>query len=99
MELIDAQARHAATPTTFEVPSEADLAAIFVEDYVKIALTAPNIGAERFWVEVTSLENGAYRGKVSNDLVRFGNHYSYGDEITFEAKHVMDIISTGAAAA
>jgi hypothetical protein len=50
-------------------------------------------GGERFWAKVTLTDGkGQYTGQVDNAMSGLGHHgLNYGDVITFEAKHVLDI--------
>lgn len=90
VKLIDAQKMNKLHPTTFEVPSKEELDGIKEGDSVKIG-TKVGIG-ERFWVTVTSVDGGAIKGVVNNDLVLTHEHgLVFDDEIEFKKKNVYSI--------
>ena len=84
----DAQEMHALYPDTFDAPSAAELASIDVGSVVKVCAHQ----SERFWVEVTSVDDAAdvVIGAVDNMLV--GQHgFNCGDLIRFRKCHVYTI--------
>jgi hypothetical protein len=49
-------------------------------------------GGERFWVQVTARDGDAYEGEVNSLVIMTAFHgLSYGDRISFKAKHVFDV--------
>jgi hypothetical protein len=89
--LIDGEARAMEHPNTFHIPTEEQKLAVKVGQNVKIGIRMANRRAERFWVEVTEVNYPAFVGAVRNDLTDTAVHgISYGDEIEFEARHILD---------
>lgn len=87
--LIDAVARHAANPDTFDIPSSEEIADIKVDDYVKIGMEKRG-GGERFWVIVKEIKDDHFVGAVNNDLIYVD--LELDAPIEFEAKNVLDIL-------
>ena len=83
----DAQQLAKKYPDTFYAPDESRLSQIKPGDFIKVC--ALN---ERFWVEVTAIENERIEGKVANDLLMDGLRFD--DAICVEQRHVYDILST-----
>jgi hypothetical protein len=75
-------------PDTFAIPGQVARISLLPGQCAKVCM-----GGERFWVKVTlSDARGRYAGQVNNVLLGLGHHgLDYGDVITFEAKHVLDI--------
>ena len=83
-ELVDAQEMHKKNPDTFEVPSYVTIARISPGSLVQIASYG-----ERFWVEVTRVNQPSYRGRVDNDLLKTDEHgFDFNDSVNFEARHI-----------
>jgi hypothetical protein len=87
INLLDAQAMHRLYPSTFDVPSDAELDTIKIGDIVKIC-----DGSERFWVIIILIEDGKLVGAINNVLVG-DKPYKFGDLIEFEKKNVYSFIS------
>lgn len=87
MRLIDAQKMHGQHPDTFAVPTPAALDTIRPGDCVKVAFE--DLG-ERAWVLVTGNDAGTITGTLDNYPVSEG--IAYGDTVTLEPRHVLDII-------
>ena len=87
MRLVDAQRMHAEYPRTFQTPSASALEDIGPGDCVKIAFADIR---ERLWVLVKTNETGTITGTLDNDTVSVG--LSYGDTVTLEPRHVLDIL-------
>ena len=91
--LADGDARHAAHPTTFHMPSLDARLAIKPGDHVKLMFMtglkdAP--GAERMWVNVTRINSDAsITGSIANDPVYVNARL--GDPVTFEHRHIINI--------
>jgi len=85
---VDAQKMAKRHPSTFYVPTKAQLAAIAPGAYVKVCA-----GTERFWVEVKSVNGSKIAGRIDNDLVCTSEHsLNCGDDIEFEPRHVYQIL-------
>lgn len=93
--LIDAQKRNQENPRTFPVPSREILASVGRGSIVKIGVEFKkfgNITGERFWVYVTEIGAGTFKGKVNNDLVYTPMHgLKLNDMVSFDAKHILDV--------
>lgn len=84
-------------PNTFEAPSKHDLVKLKVKDFVKICIKIPkkaeasniNFESERFWVEITKIEDDYIEGKVSNDLVCLD--LKYQELINFKKENIYSI--------
>lgn len=100
--LIDAFERSVAHPDTFDFPGFAIGVQAQPGDLLKIGVEFEDKDAsssgERFWVIVTGVErqdgHALLRGTIDNDLQLTRHHgLSYGDEVAFEARHVLDFRS------
>jgi hypothetical protein len=88
---VDAVAMSRKHPTTFQVPSPQELAAIKVGCSVKVS-----DGAERFWCSVVRiLADGKLLVAVDNELL--WSDLRYGEQIIIERRFIHDVI-TGKAA-
>lgn len=83
---VDAQEMHRKYPNTFEVPTKRQLNTLVPTQYVKVCHND-----ERFWVRLTEIEGDTLTGTVANDLV-CDQPFSDGDTITFEKRHVYDVM-------
>lgn len=102
-EFIDGQASHAANPTTFECPNQAEAEDMVKGDFVKIGIRNEGLhvpgkpNGERFWTIIHSRKKlktkVVYRAEINNDLFvlpqHFGDKFVIGDIIEFEGKHVL----------
>ena len=87
VDLLDAQAMHRKHRNTFEVPSDAELAALRPGDYVKVCA-----GRERFWVEVDEFDGATIHATVASALVLTSEHgLKSGDALAFEPRHVLSV--------
>lgn len=87
-DFVNAQEMHLLNPETFDVPSEAELAAIKPGDSVKVCT-----GGERFWVSVTVASESMIAGTVDNQLVYTDRHgLRIGDTIHFSRECVYDVM-------
>lgn len=91
--MIDGVEMNRQFPDTFQIPDEADRCSLSVGDFAKIGLTCAE-GGERFWVKIARIEGEKdapiYFGAVDNHLVVFD--IPVGEEIEFDADHVLQII-------
>lgn len=88
MKLVDAEKRHAEHPRSFHIPELEDRMSLEEEDLVKLGFESEDLLGERLWFEITDvLGPGRYVGELQNYPVTF----ECAKEITFEAKHVLDI--------
>lgn len=90
-------------PYTFFLPSRAELSAIAPGDHVKLVFEHVPAGqqwdAERMWVEVESVTDGACKGSLANEPSEPGAVLKQGDPVIFERSHVVDIVWTNPDAA
>lgn len=82
---LDAQQRHKENPLSFQVPNEKQLDEIKSGDYVKICENN-----ERFWVELSKINQDKMVGRIDNDLV-LPHPFKCDDVISFEKKNIMAI--------
>ncbi len=91
--LLDADAQHAATPDTFEIPSLLDRETLRPGDLAKLCFLGkePETGCEgeRIWVEVTGTSPGGYTGTLANDP--FYLPLGYGQQVEFTSANVLSI--------
>jgi hypothetical protein len=88
---VNAQEMHKLHPKTFEVPSNEELDNIKIGDIVKIS-----IDQERFWIEVTEINNDEIIGTVGWRLYKEDDKLieidlEYGEKIKFEKKNIYSI--------
>ena len=82
---VDAQEMAQLHPETFEAPSTEELNQIKEGAIVKICN-----GEERFWANVTKVDEEKVSASVDNDLL--GDYgYNLGDVIEFEKRHIYSI--------
>jgi uncharacterized protein YegJ (DUF2314 family) len=92
---VNAQEMHKLHPKTFEVPSDEELNNIKIGDFVKICIYGKlepdfsDIDNERFWVEVTEINNDEIIGTVDNELVEVD--LKYGEKIKFKKENIYSI--------
>jgi hypothetical protein len=93
--LEDAAVIAAANPYTFYKPSDEAIALLRVGNLVKLIFgfessdpQAPR--AERMWVRIELFDAGRYVGRLDNDP-RYIEDLKCGDEVAFEARHVIQI--------
>lgn len=83
--LVDAQARHRKYPKTFEVPTPDELAELQPAWHAKVIVN----DMERPWVRITSIDGQRFKGTLANEPLTFDG--KFGDEVTFEARHICSI--------
>lgn len=83
---IDAQAMRLSFLQSFEAPNKEKLDALAVGDFVKICTNN-----ERFWVEVTDINNSIVTGRIDNELLQPG--LKINDIITFPTNCIFDIVT------
>jgi len=93
MEMIDGVAMNKAHPDTFEIPSDAEKAAITSENWVKVGFIAPGPKAntERMWVKVTKMSGDDIEGVLDNDPVLVPHLITAGDVVKLKKIHVLAI--------
>jgi uncharacterized protein YegJ (DUF2314 family) len=82
---------HAENPDTFEIPTEADKAAVTVNDYVKLIFQQSGAMSERMWVLVTAVDGDKLRGTLDNDPINIVS-LSHGDEVLFGTEHIVAVL-------
>ncbi len=79
----------------FEVPPYSDRVSLRPGDVAKICVQFkgdPKYRGERFWVLISSNNDGAYIGTVDNDLVHTEHHgLKNGDVVSFDYRHIYDL--------
>jgi len=86
-DFVDAQAMHQSHPHSFHVPSEAQLEALGIGDFVKVSCNA-----EAFWVEVSVVNVNEVSGVISNPLVRPQQPFNQGSTIHFRKINIYAIM-------
>jgi len=93
-ELVNAQKLAEEYPYTFYKPSPTVISLLKPGNEVKLIFKfesedpeAPS--AERMWIELSELSGSEYIGSLDNDPA-YIKDLKHGDQITFEAKHIID---------
>jgi hypothetical protein len=96
--LDDGEERARDNPDRFEIPAQGKRENLRVGDFAKLIFTCtPQLPSgqtgERMWVKVTHVyAPGRYRGELYNDPSEAPfTKLRYGDKITFEARHIINI--------
>ena len=92
-QLADAEARHAASPETFEIPGVAERESLDVGDWVKLVFEISDgsrTEVERMWVEITGRQEDSFQGLLDNDPY-CTDELKSGEPVTFGARHVIQI--------
>ena len=89
--LIDGVTRNAENPDTFEIPTEEERRCVVPDDLVKVGfeMEDEDLGGERMWVEVTSVDGEQFTGTLSNHPIVID--LAFGDEVRFGLKHILSI--------
>ena len=82
---VDARNLHNLYPDKFEVPTDIELDKMKSGNLVKICN-----GKERFWVEITEINERYLLGRIDNEIVS-GKDYKKNNIILFEKKNIYDI--------
>jgi uncharacterized protein YegJ (DUF2314 family) len=97
-ELESAEARHAAAPTTFGIPSRAERIAVPVGRMVKLLFLfmneengAPIVDCERMWVTVLSATNGGYTGRLESEPAT-SRVLAPGQIVAFTSEHISAVL-------
>src|SRR6266567_26641 len=89
--LDDAEAKNAETPESFFIPPAAKRNALVAGDRVKLLFafeaTPEGWNGERMWVEVTSVHDGTYVGRLLNQPEHIET-LAPGSEVEFRPQHV-----------
>jgi hypothetical protein len=87
---MNGKAMNKAYPDNFHVPSDEEIAAVKVGDYVKLA-----VGNERFWVKVVKkYADKDMLGRIDNDLVCTAAHgLKCDDLIKFRPRNILSGLS------
>jgi uncharacterized protein YegJ (DUF2314 family) len=87
--LDDAEAR--AAESSFAIPDIAMRERLLVGDLVKlIFVQSGGAAVERMWVEVTSVTERGYQGRLDNDPTQIPG-LSAGEVVAFEPRHIMSV--------
>jgi hypothetical protein len=88
--LIDGVSRNAENPDTFEIPDTDEKAEVTIGDFVKLGFeyVDEDFGGERMWVKI--VHTSPLRGTLANHPL--GDELEYGDEIEFEARHIIGVM-------
>jgi len=87
--LIDGIESNRLYPDRFEIPPAEDQNSAQIGDSVKVGIESPEIGHEKFWVQIVArIDNGKYIGRVDNDLAD-GWGINFNDHIVFEPRHLL----------
>jgi hypothetical protein len=95
--LADAQARAAANPSTFQIPSLADRSQLEVGDFAKLIFLDTRGAGERMWVQIVAVSATGeirYRGILANDPIA-GVSVQRSAVIEFVARHICAIHRAG----
>lgn len=84
IEFSNAQELQRKYPDTFQAPDKATLSRIKPGDIVKVCACS-----ERFWAKIISIEQGAIKASMENDLGIEG--LRLGDIITFNMDNVYNV--------
>jgi uncharacterized protein YegJ (DUF2314 family) len=97
--LSSGEERHAAHPTTFQLPPRRRRRMLHKGEFAKLMFEfAPRLyggherDGERMWVEVVESKAGHYLGTLANDPAVL-TELAYGDTIEFGPEHIIDIMS------
>ena len=93
--MVNAVARAAEHPDTFNIPNIAERYSVQPGDYLKVAMESRDKGkpGERFWVKVKAIEELRIVALVANDL--FFVPWKLDDQIMVAPEHIMDIVRAG----
>ncbi|MDL1903834.1 hypothetical protein FBT69_03350 [Synechococcales cyanobacterium CNB] len=69
MALVDAEAMAKIHPATFKVPSKEELNRLAIGSIVKVS-----DGRERFWVQLTAIDEPHLVGRIDNELLGLAGH-------------------------
>jgi uncharacterized protein YegJ (DUF2314 family) len=88
--LVDGVERNETNPDTFWIPSKEDKNSLSVGDMVKLGFLDKQGAGERMWVEITEKHEGSFKGILQNTPLWI--KLTHGDEVSFESKHIIDLI-------
>jgi len=98
--LIDAEARNALYPDSFDLLTLAERGTLDPGDQARIGFSGfvdGSVPGERFWVTVIRRRSRAYLGRIEAPLAGPWNQaHPPGSLVAFEAKHVIDVVYTDA---
>lgn len=86
--LVDGIERNENHPDTFWIPSEKAKNSLIVGDMAKLGFLDKDGSGERMWVEIIEKDKDSFKGTLSNQPVFL--KLTYGDEVSFESKHIID---------
>lgn len=87
-QLVDVEERNREHPDTFEIPEGAVRRSLKPGEFAKVIFN----DEERMWLQVEGIdEQGRYVGVLKNQPICIAG-LSYGDRVTFEAKHICDFM-------
>ncbi len=88
--LVDGIERNEANPDTFWIPSEEEKNSLVIGDMAKLGFLDKDKNGERMWVEITEKHDGSFKGTLRNQPLWI--KLTYGAEVSFESKHIIDLI-------
>jgi hypothetical protein len=96
--LANVEDRAVAAPGTFQIPARFKRASLHAGDLAKLVFVVPSMSAppngERMWVKITAVEDGRYRGLLSNKPVLIED-LQPDDPVEFGPEHVADCEAGG----
>jgi hypothetical protein len=76
-------------PTTFEIPTVAEVASLKVGDTVKLHFVHRNYWMERMWVEIQEIIDGKFKGKLLNiPQLILSDKLQHNEEIEFQGHNI-----------
>lgn len=93
--LVDARAMATMHPNTFEIPTSDEIKSLKKGSLVKLIfdITDRKPGqplGEKMWVEITSIKNDDYTGRLDNDP-KYIKSLHTGSEVDFEVENIASI--------
>lgn len=91
--LINGVLRNKENPDTFKIPTQKQKDSLKEGDYVYIGILiyTANIDAERTWVQIETIKDKYYVGKIVKDLTLIQS-IKKDDLIYFESKNILKIV-------
>lgn len=87
--LTNSEETHANNPDTFWIPEATERTSLVPGDLAKVVFQSED-GGERMWIEVEEVDGEIYVGSLVN--TPFCIDLEYGDLVSFQAHHVIEIV-------